>query len=87
MREFEIILFQTQSFSIKAVYFYKEHQFKLTSCEAFEVEFYLNGQTGCSLASNIAILSHNIAIFDRQIAPSNLQPTRTNCKLKFTKVL
>jgi hypothetical protein len=39
MPEFEIILFITQSFSIKAVEFYKEH-FK-TSCEAFEVEFYL----------------------------------------------
>jgi hypothetical protein len=25
--------------------------------------------------------------FDRQIALSNLQPTRTNCKLKFTKDL
>ena len=25
--------------------------------------------------------------FDRQIAPSNLQRTRTNCKLKFTKKL
>jgi hypothetical protein len=25
--------------------------------------------------------------FDRQIAPSNLQRTRTNCKLKFTKNL
>ena len=41
LREFEIILFQTQSLSInhKAVQFYKEH-FK-TSCEAFVVEFYL----------------------------------------------
>jgi hypothetical protein len=46
MREFEIILLQTQSLSVKpfkellkAVYFYKEH-FK-TFCEAFVVAFYL----------------------------------------------
>ena len=36
MRKFEIILFQTQSLSIKAVQFYKEH-FK-TFCDAFVVE-------------------------------------------------
>jgi hypothetical protein len=41
-------------------------------------------QTGCSLASNIVSQYCN---FDRQIALSNLQPTRTNCKLKFTNDL
>ena len=39
MREFEIILLQTESLSIKPFKFYKEH-FK-TFCEAFVVEFYL----------------------------------------------
>ena len=45
MREFEIILLQTQRLSIKPFHyyikcFYKEH-FK-TFCEAFVAEFYLN---------------------------------------------
>ena len=44
-------------------------------------------QTGCFLANNTAILSHNMAILIRQNAQSNLQATRTNCKLKFTKDL
>jgi hypothetical protein len=43
-----------------------------------------NRETGCSLASNIAPQHCN---FDRQIALSNLQPTWTNCKSKFTKDL
>jgi hypothetical protein len=41
----------------------------------------------CSLAGNIANIVPQYCNFDRQIAQSNLQPTRTNCKLKFTKDL
>ena len=68
---------------------YHKSNIKNIRNKILKIKFYLciYSQTGCSLASNIAILSHNIAILIGRLLRANCNRREKIASWKFTKDL